>query len=52
MEYHLLGYYAMWLHSVLLLLVAANVPSLPILVTLMIEAIESSEMSVLTRTTA
>jgi hypothetical protein len=33
------------------LLVIANVPSSPILVTLMIEALSSSEMSVLTRAT-
>jgi hypothetical protein len=39
-----------YLHSVLLLLVAANVlPSSPILVTLMMEAISSTEASVLTR---
>jgi hypothetical protein len=33
------------------LLVTANVPSSPILVTLMMEELHSSEMSVLTRTT-
>jgi hypothetical protein len=37
--------------SVLRLLVIGNVPSSPILVTLMMEAIRSSGMSVLTRTT-
>jgi hypothetical protein len=38
------------LHSVLQFLVTANVvPSSPILVTLMMEAIRSSEMSVVTR---
>jgi hypothetical protein len=37
--------------SVLRLLVTANVPSSPVLVTLMIEAIRSSEMSVPTRAT-
>jgi small neutral amino acid transporter SnatA (MarC family) len=41
-----------FLHSVLRLLVTANVvPSSPIFVTLMKEAIRSSEMSVLTRAT-
>jgi hypothetical protein len=39
------------LASVLRLLVTANVPSSPILVTLMMEAIHSSETSVLTRAT-
>jgi hypothetical protein len=33
------------------LLVTANIPSLPILVTLMMEALRSSEKSVLTRAT-
>jgi hypothetical protein len=42
--------YYVFLHSVLRLLVTANVPSSPILVTLM-EAIHSSEMLVLTRAT-
>jgi hypothetical protein len=37
------------LHSVRWLLVTANVPSLPILVTLMMEALSSSETTVLTR---
>jgi hypothetical protein len=56
-EWHLLGCYTMWLlyfvfhHSVRRLLVTANVPSLPILVTLMMEAQSSSETSVLTRST-
>jgi hypothetical protein len=36
---------AVFLRSVLRLLVTANVPSSPILVTLMIEALNSSEMS-------
>jgi hypothetical protein len=40
-----------FLRSVLRLLVTANVPSSPILVTLMMEALSSSETSVLTRTT-
>jgi hypothetical protein len=41
-----------YLHSLLLLLVTANgVPSLPILVTLMMEATRYSETSVLTRVT-
>jgi hypothetical protein len=39
------------LHSVLQLLVTVNVPSLPILVTLMMEAIRSSETSVLATAT-
>jgi hypothetical protein len=43
---------AMYLHSVLRLLVTANVvPSSPILVTLMKKALSSSETSVLTRAT-
>jgi hypothetical protein len=37
--------------SIIKVLVTANVPSSPILVTLMIEALSSSETSVLTRTT-
>jgi hypothetical protein len=42
----------LFLHSVRRLLVTANVvPSSPILVTLMMEALRSSEMSVLTRVT-
>jgi hypothetical protein len=41
----------MFLRSVRRLLVAANVPSSPILVALMKEAISSSETSVLTRAT-
>jgi hypothetical protein len=40
-----------FLRSVCRLLVAANVPSSPILVTLMMEALSSSETSVLTRAT-
>jgi hypothetical protein len=40
-----------FLHSVLQLLVTTNVPSSTILVTLMMEAIRSSETSVLTRAT-
>jgi hypothetical protein len=40
-----------FLRSLLLLLVIANGPSSPILVTLMMEALRSSEMSVLTRVT-
>jgi hypothetical protein len=40
-----------FLHSVHRLLVTANVPSSPILVTLMMEALSSSETSVLTRAT-
>jgi hypothetical protein len=40
-----------YLRSVRLLLVAANVPSSPNLVTLMTEALGSSETSVLTRAT-
>jgi hypothetical protein len=40
-----------FLRSVLRMLVTANVPSPPILVTLMIEALSSSETSVLTRAT-
>jgi hypothetical protein len=39
------------LHSVCQLLVTANVPSSPILVTLMMDALSSYEMSVLTRAT-
>jgi hypothetical protein len=39
------------LRSVLRLLVTANVPSSPVLVTLMMEAIHSSETSVVTRAT-
>jgi hypothetical protein len=66
-ESRLLGCYAVWLleeptfrrnlvYSVFLrrvrrLLVTANVPSSPILVTLMMEALSSSETSVLTRGT-
>jgi hypothetical protein len=40
-----------FLRSVLLLLVTANVPSSPIIVTLMMETIHSSETSVFTRAT-
>jgi hypothetical protein len=40
-----------FLHSVLRLLVTANVPNSPILVTLMMEALSSSETSVLSRAT-
>jgi hypothetical protein len=40
-----------FLRSVLRLLVTANVPSSPILVTLMMEALSSSKTSVLTRPT-
>jgi hypothetical protein len=43
--------YIIFLHSVLWLLVTANVPSSSILVTLMMAAIRSSETSVLTRAT-
>jgi hypothetical protein len=57
-ECHLLGCYAMWLlvHIVLLrsicrFLVTDNVPSSLILVTLMMEVLHSSKMSVLTRAT-
>jgi hypothetical protein len=55
-EWCLLGCYAVWLlvflHSVRRLLVKASVvPSSPILVTLMKEALSSSETSVLTRAT-
>jgi hypothetical protein len=66
-EWHLLGCYAMWLfqeptfwrnlrppsflRSVRRLLVTANVPSSPILVTLMMETPSSSETSVLKRAT-
>jgi hypothetical protein len=42
---------ALAVHRVLRLLVTANVPNSPILATLMMEAIRSSEMSVLTRAT-
>jgi hypothetical protein len=44
-------YYILFLLSLLRLLVTANVPSSLILVTLMMEAIRSSESSVLTRAT-
>jgi hypothetical protein len=48
----LLGCYAVWLRSALRLLVTANVvPSSTILVTLMMDAIHSSETLVLTRAT-
>jgi hypothetical protein len=40
-----------FLHSVHWLLVTANIPSSPILVTLMMEVLSSSETSVLTRAT-
>jgi hypothetical protein len=43
--------HSVFLHSVCRLLVMANVPSSLILVTLMMEALDSSEMSVLTRAT-
>jgi hypothetical protein len=43
--------YSVLLRSVRRLLVTANVPSSPILVTLMMEALSSSETSVLTRAT-
>jgi hypothetical protein len=43
--------YFVFLRSVLRLLVTANAPTSPILVTLMMEALSSSETSVLTRTT-
>jgi hypothetical protein len=43
--------YIVFFHSVLCLLITANVPSSPILVTLVMEAIRSSETSVLTRAT-
>jgi hypothetical protein len=41
--------HAVFLHSVHRLLVTTNVPSSPILVTLMMEALSSTEMSVLAR---
>jgi hypothetical protein len=44
-------YYVVFLHSVCQLLAMANVPSSPILVTLMMEALRSSETSVLPRAT-
>jgi hypothetical protein len=44
-------YINVFLHSVCRLLATANVPSSPILVTLIIEALSSSEMSVLTKAT-
>jgi hypothetical protein len=40
-----------WTDGVRRMLVTANVPSSPILVTLMMKALRSSEMSVLTRAT-
>jgi hypothetical protein len=40
-----------FLHSVRRLLVTANIPSSPILVTMMMEALSSTEPSVLTRAT-
>jgi hypothetical protein len=43
--------YSVFLHSVLRLLVTANVPSSPILVTQIMKAIRSSETSVLTKAT-
>jgi hypothetical protein len=43
--------HVVFLRSVRRLLVTANVPSSPILVTLMTEALSSSDTSVLTRTT-
>jgi hypothetical protein len=51
-EWRILGCYAMWLLMHMhLLLIMANVPSSPILVTLMMEVLSSSETSVLTRAT-
>jgi hypothetical protein len=52
-ECRLLGCYAVWLffRSVHRLLVAANVPGSTILVTLMIDALGSSDTSVFTRAT-
>jgi putative lipase involved disintegration of autophagic bodies len=47
----MLGKYLVFFHSVRRLLIMANVPNSPILVTLMMEALYSSETSVLTRTT-
>jgi hypothetical protein len=44
-------FHFVFLHGVRRLLVTANVPSSPILVTLMMEALSSSETSVLTRPT-
>jgi hypothetical protein len=44
-------YDIVFLHSVLRLVITANVPSSPILVTLMMEAIHPSEMSHLTTAT-
>jgi hypothetical protein len=49
-EWRLLGC-IVFLHSMSRLLVTANVPSSPILVTLMMEELSSSETSVLTRAT-
>jgi hypothetical protein len=49
--YRLYHQIVVFLRSLIRLLVTANVPSSPILVTLMIEAIPSSETSVLTRST-
>jgi hypothetical protein len=50
-ENALSGYYAMWLRSILRLPVTVNIPSLPILDTLMMEVICSSKMLILTRAT-
>jgi hypothetical protein len=50
-ECRLLGCYDVWLRSMRLLLVTANVHSSPIRVTLMMEALSSSEISVLSRAT-
>jgi hypothetical protein len=44
-------FHILFLRIVLWLIVTDNVPSSPILVTLMMESIHSSEMSVLTRAT-
>jgi hypothetical protein len=47
-EYYAVVILVVFLHSVLRLLVTANIPSSPISVTLMMEAIRCSETSVLT----
>jgi hypothetical protein len=51
LENYQLAEYFYFFHSVRRLLVTANVPSSPILVTLMMEALSSSETSILTRAT-
>jgi hypothetical protein len=50
-RFDVLGMLAVFLRSALRLLVTANVPGSPSLVTLMMEAIRSSETSVLTKPT-